>query len=234
MLFGQRTLVSLVAVACAGFSCACIAQALRGDDVSTRIKVANQTTATAKNKHTPRKTPALTDLDAQRKLAAKHAAKSAALPSTVVTRNVSLEATPSNLMQNASLAYSPAAAPLSVHASSRARKATISLSPPATTSFAHNDSFASQSLPRASVVLIAPTSIDAHMLGNLHEPLIAPPIEMGDRPARGTSLCSDGRSRRFGEIDVKALAQNLPDFNGVRPRTVCVRRGVLMADYGFK
>jgi hypothetical protein len=47
-------------------------------------------------------------------------------------------------------------------------------------------------------------------------------------------LCGDGKLRRFGEIDSKALAGLLPDFNVVRPRTVCARRGTVIADYMFK
>jgi hypothetical protein len=89
--------------------------------------------------------------------------------------------------------------------------------------------------PRASTsVVVAPPQLQAHVWRNLSESYAPPPIEMGDRPARGTSLCGDGKLRRFGEIDSKALAGLLPDFNVVRPRTVCARRGAVIADYMFK
>ncbi|MGL5001902.1 MAG: hypothetical protein ACRDAM_03075 [Casimicrobium sp.] len=176
--------------------------------------------------------PTLAQLEAQRKAAAKSAAHSATLR---VSPHES-SARRSAIAQNAQLSYTPASAPLPANLSAaRARGAVIdaaNLKPGAASST--NDSRAYASSPRTSVVLLAPTSIDANVLANLHEPLVATPIEMGDRPARGTSQCSDGRTRRLGDFDVKALAQNLPDFNVVRPRTVCVRRGVLMADYGFK
>jgi hypothetical protein len=83
-------------------------------------------------------------------------------------------------------------------------------------------------------VLVAPTSIDAHVMQNLREPLTPEPIEVGDRPGRGTSLCSEGKVRRFGDLDSRTLASNLPDFNVVRPRSVCVRKRSLIADYAFR
>lgn len=127
--------------------------------------------------------------------------------------------------------YAPAAVPLAATANVP-RTSSVRLNPAQSSP---RDAFAaSNRIAAPSSVIVAPTSIDAHVIANLHEPLTAPAIEMGDRPARGTSLCGDGRVRRFGDIDVKAFAQALPDFNVVRPRTVCVRRGVLMADYGFK
>jgi hypothetical protein len=85
----------------------------------------------------------------------------------------------------------------------------------------------------SSAVLAAP-KLQPHVWQNLSEPSAPPSIEMGDRPARGSSLCGDGKLRRFGEIDSKALAGLLPDFNLVRPRTVCARRGAVIADYMFK
>ncbi len=89
--------------------------------------------------------------------------------------------------------------------------------------------------PRASSsAVVAPPKLQAHVWQNLRESYAPPPIEMGDRPARGSSLCGDGKLRRFGEIDSKALAGLLPDFNVVRPRTVCARRGAVIADYMFK
>ncbi len=190
--------------------------------------------AAAKKKRAAR-APTLAQLEAQRKTAAKSAIRSG-VPSIssntpIVNRNDRSAAS-----RNAALSYVPASAPLPPNiGAARARGATIAtstLSPNAVSPRSETLSYATA--PRASVVLLAPTSIDANVLTNLHEPLIAPAIEMGDRPARGTSLCSDGRLRRFGEIDMKAFAQTLPDFNVARPRTVCVRRGVLMADYGFK
>jgi hypothetical protein len=127
--------------------------------------------------------------------------------------------------------YAPAAAPLTANPNvPRAGSFRLNAAQSNT-----RDAFAaSNRIVAPSSVIVAPTSIDAKVIANLHEPLTAPAIEMGDRPARGTSLCGDGRVRRFGDIDVRAFAQALPDFNVVRPRTVCVRRGVLMADYGFK
>jgi hypothetical protein len=69
---------------------------------------------------------------------------------------------------------------------------------------------------------------------NLRETAAPPLIEMGDRPARSQSLCGDGKHRKFAELDSKAVAALLPEFNALRPRTVCARRGVLIADYAFK
>jgi hypothetical protein len=130
--------------------------------------------------------------------------------------------------------YTPAYAPLATHANAtlRARASTIEISGVSRRPAAATSSF-TQTQSTYSVI-VTPTSIDAHVLRNIYEPIAAPNIEMGDRPARGTSLCGDGRLRRFGDIDMKAFAQTLPDFNVARPRTVCVRRGVLMADYFFK
>jgi hypothetical protein len=134
--------------------------------------------------------------------------------------------------------YTPAYAPLTTNANVnanaalRARASAIELSNLSRRAPSANTSFAQ---PAASYsVILTPTSIDAHVLRNIYEPIAAPRIEMGDRPPRGTSLCGDGRLRRFGDLDMKAFAQTLPDFNVARPRTVCVRRGVLMADYFFK
>jgi hypothetical protein len=141
---------------------------------------------------------------------------------------------PSNAPAPYADTYTPAYAPLSANANAnlRARASSIQIAnvPPRTASA--SDAFAkNQSLYS---VIVTPTSIDANVLRNIYEPLTAPAIEVGDRPTRGTSLCSDGRLRRFGDIDMRAFAQTLPDFNVARPRTVCVRRGVLMADYFFK
>jgi hypothetical protein len=76
--------------------------------------------------------------------------------------------------------------------------------------------------------------ISPHVMQNLRETAAPPLIEMGDRPARSQSLCGDGKHRKFAELDSKAVAALLPEFNALRPRTVCARRGVLIADYAFK
>jgi hypothetical protein len=76
--------------------------------------------------------------------------------------------------------------------------------------------------------------ITPNVLQNLHENATPPQIEMGDRPARSTSLCGDGKNRRFAELDIKTAAALLPEFNALRLRTVCARRGVVIADYAFK
>jgi hypothetical protein len=128
--------------------------------------------------------------------------------------------------------YTPTNAPMTANASVRTKASAIQI--PSASSRGASASTAFAQNQTAHSVIVAPTSIDAHVLRNMYEPLTTPSIEVGDRPARGTSLCSDGRARRFGEIDMKAFAQTLPDFNVARPRTVCVRRGVLMADYVFK
>jgi len=73
-----------------------------------------------------------------------------------------------------------------------------------------------------------------NVMKNLYEPLVPPPIEMGDRPARSQGLCGDGKNRRFAELDSKTVTGMLPEFPALRPRTVCARRGVLIADYAFK
>jgi len=73
-----------------------------------------------------------------------------------------------------------------------------------------------------------------NVMKNLYEPLVPPPIEMGDRPACSQGLCGDGKNRRFAELDSKTVTGMLPEFPALRPRTVCARRGVLIADYAFK
>jgi hypothetical protein len=130
--------------------------------------------------------------------------------------------------------YTPAYAPLGVNANAslRAQASSIQLANVVPRAVWAGDAFAKNQSTYS--VVLTPTSIDAHVLRNIYEPLGAPMIEVGDRPARGTSLCSEARTRRFGDIDMKAFAQTLPDFNVARPRTVCLRRGVLMADYFFK
>ncbi len=82
--------------------------------------------------------------------------------------------------------------------------------------------------------LDASRRIAPNVMTNLREPVTPPRIEMGDRPARSLSLCGDGKTRRFAELDSKTVAALLPEFNALRPRTVCARRGVLIADYAFK
>jgi hypothetical protein len=86
----------------------------------------------------------------------------------------------------------------------------------------------------SSSVVVMPPQLQAHVWRNLSEPYAPPLIAVGDRAPRGTSLCGDGKLRRFGEIDSKALAGLLPDFNVVRPRNVCARRSAVIADYMFK
>ena len=76
--------------------------------------------------------------------------------------------------------------------------------------------------------------IAPNIMKNLYEPLVPPRIEMGDRPARSLGLCGDGKNRRFAELDSKTVAALLPEFSALRPRTICARRGVLIADYAFK
>ncbi len=76
--------------------------------------------------------------------------------------------------------------------------------------------------------------ISPQVMQNLRESAAPPRVEMGDRPARSQSLCGDGKNRRFAELDSKTVAALLPEFNALRPRTVCARRGVLIADYAFK
>jgi hypothetical protein len=77
-------------------------------------------------------------------------------------------------------------------------------------------------------------NISPNIMRNLHETATKPMIEMGDRPARSLSLCGDGKNRKFAELDSKTVAALLPEFTALRPRTVCARRGVLIADYAFK
>jgi hypothetical protein len=133
-----------------------------------------------------------------------------------------------------------AASPLAVLGPGAQQNAAIQLKPPIerTASLANRGAFAAASGSSASAsasVMIAPTSIDANVLQNLREPFTPATVEVGDRPARGTSMCGgDGKVRRFGDLDSKALAQNLPDFNVVRPRSVCVRSKSLIADYAFR
>jgi hypothetical protein len=78
------------------------------------------------------------------------------------------------------------------------------------------------------------TDITPNVRQNLYGPPSAPIVEMGDRPARSAGLCGDGKYRRFAELDSRTVAALLPEFNGVRPRTICARRGVVIADYSFK
>lgn len=80
----------------------------------------------------------------------------------------------------------------------------------------------------------AAPQIAPNVMKNLYEPLVPPPVAMGDRPARSLGLCGDGKNRRFAELDSKTVAALLPAFPALRPRTVCARRGVLIADYAFK
>ena len=82
--------------------------------------------------------------------------------------------------------------------------------------------------------MVAGQQIAPNVMQNLFEPLVPPPVEMGDRPARSLGLCGDGKNRRFAELDSKTVAALLPEFPTLRPRTVCARRGVLIADYAFK
>jgi hypothetical protein len=85
----------------------------------------------------------------------------------------------------------------------------------------------------SSVVRITPET-SANVWMNLTEPQSAFTVDMGDQPGRGSSLCSEGKQRRFGEIDSKTLAGLLPESNTIRARTVCARRGRFIADYAFK
>ena len=98
-----------------------------------------------------------------------------------------------------------------------------------------NDHDARQRMGLTSVGTVASSEKTApHVMKNLYEPLVPPPVEMGDRPARSLGLCGDGKNRRFAELDSKTVAALLPEFPALRPRTVCARRGVLIADYAFK
>jgi hypothetical protein len=69
---------------------------------------------------------------------------------------------------------------------------------------------------------------------NIYGPASPPIVEMGDRPARSLGLCGDGKYRRFAELDTRTVTALLPEFNTVRPRSICARRGVVIADYSFK
>ena len=77
-------------------------------------------------------------------------------------------------------------------------------------------------------------NLPPHIMQNLRGPATPDQVEMGNRPARSLGLCGDGKTRRFLELDTKTVAALLPDFNSVRPRTICAKRGVLIADYAFK
>lgn len=81
---------------------------------------------------------------------------------------------------------------------------------------------------------IATATITPNMRQNIFGPASPPGIEMGDRPARSTSLCGSGRARGFTELDLRTTAALLPEINGLQPRTICARRGVLIADYAFR
>jgi hypothetical protein len=80
----------------------------------------------------------------------------------------------------------------------------------------------------------ADSAITPNVLQNLREKSAPSPITMGDRPARSLGLCGDGKPWRFAELDGKTVAGLLPEFNALRPRTVCAKRGVVIADYAFK
>lgn len=73
-----------------------------------------------------------------------------------------------------------------------------------------------------------------NVLQNLRENAAPPPVTVGDRPARSMGLCGDGKVWRFAELDGKTVAGLLPEFNALRPRTVCAKRGLVIADYAFK
>jgi hypothetical protein len=95
---------------------------------------------------------------------------------------------------------------------------------------------ANVAMPPASIVRVTPQALDTvgNAWLNLREPASALDVEMGDRPGRGSSMCGEGKYRKFGEVDSKKLAGLLPEFNSIRPRTVCARRGRIIADYAFK
>lgn len=69
---------------------------------------------------------------------------------------------------------------------------------------------------------------------NLYGPATPPGLEMGDRPAASAGLCGSGKARGLPELDLPTAANLLPDFNVLRPRTICARRGALIADYMFR
>jgi hypothetical protein len=160
-------------------------------------------------------------LEAQRKAAAKVAA----LPITGTTSAAS-----------STRPYSPAYAPLPANANASKRASSDIRLTGRGTRESDKPSLRDRSSlgPQTSLVVIAPTSIDANVMQNLREPFAQVPVEMGDRPGRGTSLCSEGKVRRFGDLDSRTLASNLPDFNVVRPRSICVRKRSLIADYAFR
>lgn len=81
---------------------------------------------------------------------------------------------------------------------------------------------------------VTTAAITPNMRQNIFGPASLPGIEMGDRPARSTSLCGSSRARGFAELDVRTTAALLPEINGLQPRTICARRGVLIADYAFR
>jgi hypothetical protein len=80
----------------------------------------------------------------------------------------------------------------------------------------------------------AGNALAPNVLQNLRESATPPVVTVGDRPARSMGLCGDGKVWRFAELDGKTVAGLLPEFNALRPRTVCAKRGVVIADYAFK
>lgn len=86
----------------------------------------------------------------------------------------------------------------------------------------------------ANATSSATAAITPNLRQNLFGPASPTGIEMGDRPARSTSLCGSGRARGLAELDVRTTAALLPEINGLQPRTICARRGVLIADYAFR
>lgn len=87
---------------------------------------------------------------------------------------------------------------------------------------------------KPSAYVFPQDGLTANMRQNIYGPASPTAVEMGDRPARSLGLCGDGKYRRFAELDARTVAALLPEFNTVRPRTICARRGVLIADYAFK
>ncbi len=70
---------------------------------------------------------------------------------------------------------------------------------------------------------------------NLYGPATGPSVEMGDRPVSvAGGPCGNGVARGMAELDLPSAATLLPDFNVLRPRTICARRRALVADYMFK
>jgi hypothetical protein len=90
------------------------------------------------------------------------------------------------------------------------------------------------STEKAGTHVFLQPGLTANMRQNMSGPVSPPIVEMGDRPARSLGLCGDGKYRRFAELDTRTVTALLPEFNSVRPRTICARRGVLIADYSFK